>query len=215
MPLTLEYLRALIADNHELLDVEFKPACAQGEKEPFAHVVRACIAMANSRDGGRVVVGVSQRDGAFTEDPLTPEQLKTWTHDSVLHSVNSYCDPSIELVLETLTVPSSDRAFVVLSVSPFSEVPIVCKKDYSATGRSGKSRQVLRDGACYVRPLRKPESVEVPSHSEMRRLLDLALEQYIQRFSKQLLILREPAKEARQTEDREKFQAQVKEFLGD
>jgi hypothetical protein len=41
---------------------------------------------------------------------------------------------------------------------------------------------VLREGALYVRGIRKPETVEIRTSLEMRRLLDLALERRMDRF---------------------------------
>jgi len=58
-------------------------------------------------------------------------------------------------------------------VEEFSDVPVLCKRDYD---------DLLRAGACYVRPRRKPETTEIPTQADMRDLLDLATEKGVTRF---------------------------------
>ncbi len=41
---------------------------------------------------------------------------------------------------------------------------------------------ILREGARYVRRRGKPETSEIPTQSEMRELLDLAIEKGVRRF---------------------------------
>lgn len=40
---------------------------------------------------------------------------------------------------------------------------------------------MLRKGACYVRPRRKPETTEIPTQEDMRDLLDLAAEKRLRK----------------------------------
>ena len=46
----------------------------------------------------------------------------------------------------------------------------MCKRSYN---------NILREGACYVRTSRKPETSELPTQTEMRQLLDLAIDKGI------------------------------------
>lgn len=62
--------------------------------------------------------------------------------------------------------------FIGIEVEEFDTVPVLCNRDYP---------DVLRDGACYVRSRKKPETAEVPRHEDMRDLLDLATEKLLQR----------------------------------
>jgi hypothetical protein len=52
-------------------------------------------------------------------------------------------------------------------VREFADLPILCKREYP---------EVLRNGAMYVRRRGKNETVEVPSHVEMREVLERAAE---------------------------------------
>jgi hypothetical protein len=60
-----------------------------------------------------------------------------------------------------------------LTVSEFKEIPVICKRD-------GHAR--LRRGAIYTRTYRKPESAEIPSQTELREILDLAIEKKLRVF---------------------------------
>src|SRR5918992_3524376 len=55
----------------------------------------------------------------------------------------------------------------VIQVKEFADIPVLCKRSYD---------NVLREGACYVRSRRKPETSEIPTLADMRDLLDLATE---------------------------------------
>ncbi len=65
---------------------------------------------------------------------------------------------------------------MVLYIAEFDDIPILCKKDYP---------DVLRKGACYVRPRRKPETTEIPTQEDMRDLLELAAEKRLRKHLEQ------------------------------
>ena len=73
---------------------------------------------------------------------------------------------------------------IVISVDEFRDVPILCKKDYYDQNEKGGGKQVLTAGACYVRSTHKPETTNFPSQTELRDLLNLALEKGARRFLK-------------------------------
>ena len=58
-------------------------------------------------------------------------------------------------------------------MAEFDDIPVLCKRAYG---------NVLRDGACYVRPRRKPETSEIPTQADMRDLLDLATEKEVRKY---------------------------------
>ena len=91
--------------------------------------------------------------------------------DSLSDQVANYADPSAGFTLEKLEYEGNP--YVVIEVEEFSDVPVLCKRDYA---------DVLREGACYVRPRRKPETTEIPTQADMRDLLDLAIEKGVTQF---------------------------------
>lgn len=167
-----ERFEELIAFGREQVGVEFKGPGSRADKAFFALVVRAMLAMANRRDGGIVIIGVSEDNrGALVLNGLTKEQQSTWFYDNVADSIDEYADPSI--AFDLTHVISSGRNFVALEVHEFVDIPILCRRTYADT---------LKKGACYTRPRRKPETVEIPSQVDMRDLLDLAIEKGLRKF---------------------------------
>jgi len=66
---------------------------------------------------------------------------------------------------------------VAITVHEFEEVPVICRRSYNHGAKT-----ILRDGALYVRGRGKPESIEVPSQTEMRELLNAAVDKGIRSF---------------------------------
>jgi hypothetical protein len=91
--------------------------------------------------------------------------LVSWNFDAVADQIARYADPSVNFGLETKGY--NGGRYVVIEVEEFSDIPVLCKRSYD---------DVLRDGACYVRTRRKPETSEIPTQTEMRDLLDLAID---------------------------------------
>lgn len=131
--------------------------------------------MANHRDGGTVVVGIEEQQSGLVPTGLTPDQLATWNYDDLADGLAPYADPSVEF--DTEVVVYKGQRFLVIRVEQFVEVPVLCKKGYN------RDRDViLRDGACYVRPRRKPETIEVGTYADMRDLIELATDKGVRRF---------------------------------
>lgn len=175
----------LVALDHERRDVEFKPPGPRTEPHLFAQVTRAALGMANNRGGGVVIIGVSQQGAIFRPIGLSNGDVASWRYDDVASRFAVYADPYIDFDLAVKDYEK--RQFIVLQISEFAELPVLCKDEYQLPAQPGTgSRRVmpplLRKGACYVRSRRKPETVEVPSQSEMRELLDLAIDKGVRRF---------------------------------
>ena len=168
-------LAAALDLGREQANVEFKSAGLLSDSGLKAQVVRAVLGMANRRDGGFVVLGVQETDGAIVAQGLSVEQLGSWGPDDFGDELAKYADPSVRHSVGRLALDG--RTFVAIDVAEFSDVPVLCKKDYG-DGR----KTILRAGACYVRPRRKPETVEVSTYADMRDLIDLATEKGVRRF---------------------------------
>ena len=172
--MTSEELETLLKVGYESNGVEFKGPGKRTDKDFLARVVRGVLGMSNRRDGGVVVIGI----GSKKLEPmgLSPEELNTWTnYDDVSASINEYASPSARFDIEIVEI--SRKFFIVLYVYEFTDIPILCTKDYNL----GKST-VLRRGGCYVRARHKPETSEIPSEEEMRELLNLAIDKGVKDF---------------------------------
>ncbi|MEX0874590.1 MAG: ATP-binding protein [Actinomycetota bacterium] len=163
--MTPEELGELIAIGYERRGIEFKGPGSLRDKAYAVKVVRAVLGMANRRDGGLVVLGVDEREGKLDATGVGEEEQGSWSFDLISEFVAPYADPSASFDLEHLE--HEGKLFVVLRVHEFEDVPVLCAKSYEPT---------LRRGACYVRTRRKPETSEIPTQTEMRELIELAVE---------------------------------------
>jgi predicted HTH transcriptional regulator len=173
--MTEEEFAQIIAIGREQPSVEFKGPGLKTDKHLFAKVTRAVLGMANRRDGGLVIVGVEENQTGLVLTGLLPEQIATWAYDDLADGFASYADPSVEF--DTEVVEHKGQSFLIIRVEEFAEVPVLCKRGYH------KDRNiVLRDGACYIRPRRKPETIEVSTYADMRDLIELATDKSLRRF---------------------------------
>lgn len=159
-----EEFKQIISIGNEQNGIEFKPGFLYDKKDELLYkVIRAIIAMANRRDGGLVILGVEEIEKELILKGLSSEELLSLNYDNLSNIVNNYADPNIEFKTETVEY-NSDK-YLVIRIPEFIEIPIICKKNF---------KDILREGACYVRSKKKPESSEIPTQTEMRELLDLA-----------------------------------------
>ncbi len=163
--MTPDELRTAIALGREQRNTEFKGPGERTDKTFLAKVVRAVLGMANKPDGGVVIVGIDDDGTALTATGLTPAQVATWGYDDLHSSISNYADPYVDF--EVTVVALDGKEFIAIEVQEFTELPVICKRDYPGT---------LRNGALYVRRRGKNETVEVPSHVEMREVIERAAE---------------------------------------
>ena len=169
--MTDEEFASILTLQYEQHGIEFKGALARTEKPFLAKVVRAVLGMSNRRDGGLIVIGVEETGAGLNAVGLSADVLATWTYDLVAEALSNFADPNIVFDLEIRT--NHGRSFVVLLVHEFEDIPVICKQDYP---------DVLRKGGLYVRARRKPETSEIPSQTEMRELMELAVEKRLRQY---------------------------------
>lgn len=174
--LTPEEFAEYLSRGYEGRGYEFKGAIAREDAVFFAKVTRAALGMANYSGGGVVFIGVDEgANHELVPTGLTDEQFQSWNFDDVAAGFAPAADPRLSIDLEV--IEHLDRRFVAIIVHEFEEVPVLCRRNYNHGGKT-----ILRDGALYVRGRGKPESTEVPSQTEMRELLDTAIDKGIRRF---------------------------------
>jgi predicted HTH transcriptional regulator len=177
--MTHDQFAELLQLKHELSGVEFKPPGLRTDKTLFHLVARAVMGMANRRDGGHIVMGVREDSGTFQLLGLTSAQAESWRYDHVVAALATFVDPPV--VFEIEVHQHEGQTFLLIEVDEFEDVPVICRRNFPRTIRAGE-KQILRDGALYVRTRRKPETSEIPSQSEMRDLVDLATEKRLRRL---------------------------------
>lgn len=170
-------LAEFLARGREQPRVEFKGSFPRTDKLFFAKVTRAVLGMANHRDGGYVIIGVEDANGVLEANGLDAATLATWRYDHVADALAEYADPSVEFDLTV--APHDGKDFVLIRVEEFATVPVLCRKTY---GKKDQGGLILREGACYIRPRRKPETIEVSTYADLRDLIDLATEKGVRVF---------------------------------
>ncbi|HEY3116958.1 MAG TPA: ATP-binding protein [Chloroflexota bacterium] len=179
--MTREEFTELVRLGCEAPGLEFKPPARRDDVRVGAEVVRAAMALANRRGGGRIVIGVAedQKGKALVPVGLTIAELTTWNRDDLSSLLAQYAEPMIEFEQTTLEVDG--KQYVIVDIQEFRHTPILCGKTVQHQGKT-----ILRVSALYVRGRRKPESLEVSTYEEMREVIDLAIEKGVQRFAEQL-----------------------------
>ena len=155
-------LRQAIALGREQRGVEFKCAGKRTDNAFQEKVIRAILGMANKPDGGMVIIGVDDAGSALHPTGLSAEELATWSYDDLASKVSTYADPYVDFDVQVVSMDGA--SFVAIRVSEFDELPVICKREYQGT---------LRNGGLYVRRRGKNETIKVPSHVEMREILQI------------------------------------------
>jgi predicted HTH transcriptional regulator len=127
--------------------------------------------MANKRDGGTIIIGVSQTAGVFSTDGMEAAHIVTYDEDTISAYINSYADPYVTIQKHEKVV--NGKTFLALVVYEFEDVPVICERD---------SGTELREGAVYCRSYRMPETTEVRSQTEMREIVDMAIEKGLRNY---------------------------------
>jgi hypothetical protein len=130
------------------------------------------MAMGNLRDGGIVIVGVSERGDTYELTGILPEHLDTYDVDVVIDVINAYCSPYVDLDL-VLVEYSNGQRFLTLQARPFHDTPLVCKKN----GPNG-----LVEGDIYIRPPGMARTTKITNAGQMHDLLELAAEKRARRI---------------------------------
>lgn len=132
--------------------------------------------MANIRDGGWIVIGKEERsDGTFEKVGVTQTDYESYNSDDVKDFVEEYADPYVNLSIQKKIY--DQKKFVVIRIQEFDNTPIICKRDWG---------EVLHRGKMYTRSRGKPETVEVPSETEMREIIDMAVDKENRKFFERL-----------------------------
>jgi hypothetical protein len=148
----------------ETQDVDFKEA-APWEKLKW-RITKTALAMGNLRDGGIVIIGVSQRRKRWKLTGVSNVVLRTYDPDVILGQINAYVSPFV--VLDIVSV-KHQKHFIAVYVREFSDTPLVCKKN-------GPNGSGLYEGAVYVRPPGFAQTTRIVHAAQMHDLLGLAAE---------------------------------------
>jgi len=166
----------LVTHGREERNIEYKAFMSWDSDPVKAKVVKACLAMSNIPDGGWLVFGEKEKDrGVFEAIGMSQEDAQSFNQDDIQAYVNEYADPHIEpkVYHRRYKFGNEERIFILIRIPQFDQVPIICKKD----GKEG-----LNKGTVYTRSRRMPESAPVRDQTEMREILDMAVDKQMRSF---------------------------------
>src|SRR5260370_19485963 len=131
-----------------------------------AKLLKHIIAMSNIRDGGRIVIGVSEspQTKAHESEGLSPEQLSSFDPTKIAQYVNAYVQPGVRGRVERPVLDG--KPVIVLEVAEFDQLPNVCIKPGPLGGFNPGDVLIRTDGC---------ESRRITTSEEMRALLKVAL----------------------------------------
>ena len=137
-------LADLLREPRETLDVELKGWLdISNNAEHRATLAKALIALAN-HGGGYVVFGFAEtEDGVVPAEPR-PENLATYTPDTVNSVVSRYIEPPFHCDVQVITSPETDLDHPVVSVPGGHTAPIRSK-------RSGPEGRIIEQNCYYIR----------------------------------------------------------------
>ena len=167
-----ETLLELVYHGREERNLEYKRSMNWKEPATKAKIAKSAMAMANLPDGGVIVVGVEKKGEFHKPLGMIQEDIESFKQDDVMQYINEkYADPYIELSMRL--VGKDNNYFVVIQINEFAELPIICKRD---------GLENLKKGALYTRSRMKYETVQVRSQTEMREIINLAVDKEIRRL---------------------------------
>jgi hypothetical protein len=161
-------VRELLAVKSESKSLDYKQSMNWGTTtaEQKAAFVKDVLAMANTQDGGKIIIGV--RDGDFQSVGMTEEEFQSFDTTGFVDFLNRYADPPFACGVCKFT--SDGKKFVAVEVPEFSVVPIICKTD----ANDSQGRTILKRGAIYIRTNRAASEI-VPDAEAMRELMNRAV----------------------------------------
>ena len=192
----------LILAGKELRNLEYKSSISWTDPNNREKIIKSILAMSNVRDGGSIVIGIDEQSGGtfLLKDGMTQSDYDSFKYDNVAAVVAEYADPYVAFSLTKDKFQAKN--IIVIDVGEFQEIPVICKKDGT----------LLKRGKLYTRSWRVPESVEVPTQTEMREILEIAIEKGIRNFLGKLGKVGIPISGTR-SPDLDLFEEQLKGFL--
>lgn len=163
------YLLDAIRNRVETRAVEYK------ESQPLEvlkwRLCKTIIAMANLRDGGCVIVGVSERNGAPELTGVTPDHEKTYDQDGLIATVNTYARPAVSLTVRVLEYDA--KRFIGVRVRQFDRTPIICGNPTPQAAGA----DALRRGDIVARTKNRISTSKVGDADLVAEILEIAAEQ--------------------------------------
>jgi len=193
-------LSILIFHGREERNLEYKRSICWTDIETKVKIAKTAMAMANISDGGYIVIGVNKNGELYEPYGVQELHLASFKQDDVMAWVNEYADPYVELIVTFAN--RVKKSFVIIKIMEFDQLPVVCKKD----------GQALKRGDVFTRNRRKIETTRVGSQTEMRGILELAVDKGIRHLRSRGYVTFPETVLSSQDNDKELYEQQGKEI---
>lgn len=202
-------LEDLARSADEGLNIDLKQAIAWDDlaREEKCCLVKDFLAMANTKDGGKLIIGRRDSDGAL--DGLSEDQVAKWDQTKVNDFLRNYADPPFAVAVRKLTVDG--HRIILLDVPEYQETPILCSRN--AHSSQGQSRQLLKSGTLYVRTERAT-SESISNSQEMREFLNRAVRRRADEMLSDIQQILSGATKRNLPNDEEQYEKEVNETEG-
>jgi len=167
-----EEFQRIIEAGYETRNLEFKPPFSWNDKEKLwfrEKVIQTILGMSNTQDGGNIVIGVSEKDNQLEFVGITEDQLATFIYDDIKGVVDGFASSSSSFDIAQASY--EDNSYLVIGVSEFEEMPIICKNDGY---KDSQGNYLLRRGNIYSRS-RSGQAGTKPE-TEMREIIEIAVD---------------------------------------
>jgi len=162
-------IQEILQGNTESLNTEFKSTFDFNTNIWMREkLIRSILAMSNTRDGGVIVIGVSETKDKLPEfNGVKDEHLSTFNTDILKEKVESFSNFPVDYEVGFGSYKGAN--YIVISVAEFPLNPIICKK----SGENQQEKFILEKGSIYIRTQKdKPSSVKLSNPIDVQDLID-------------------------------------------
>jgi hypothetical protein len=160
----------LINTQLETANLDYKEGFewAKQNRDKQFELIKDILAMANTRDGGTIVLGV--KDDTRELVGVSREVSDSYDQSAVAEMVHRYSKPKANI--QVVKTKVNGKFVVAVMVIEFEDVPIICAD--TITELHNSSRSILRKSAVYIRTS-AAATEEISSDQDMRELLSRAM----------------------------------------
>ncbi len=179
-------IKQILEGNSENLNLEFKASFDFVENVwARERLIRAILAMSNTRSGGYVVIGIKEdTNKTFSFNGIEEKHLIIFKSklEDLKSKIESFSSSPVnyEIGIGKYEVKKEEKNIVLIAVTEFILNPLICRKngDYKKSGED--NHRILEEGAIYIRTLKdKPSSVKLTNPIDIQDFLERAIDKQI------------------------------------
>jgi len=176
-------LKQYLEGGIETVSLDFKGSHPL-DKPALQELVKDIFAMANTRNGGAIIVGVDEIDGRFQNNGVETAHLALFKADELKDLVGR-CASSV-VAFSSKIIDLDGKTYILIQVTEFEEFPVICSCDQNKPAQlNGKPHtvSVFRPGDIFIRTQEsRPATRLVQTHIETKELIELAVDKASRRL---------------------------------